>query len=591
MDATDRAPPLAPPSAPPDSMPRSCALAALSGVLWFLACADFDIWPLAWVAMVPALWVTERAATRRRALFYGWLAGLVANVGGFYWITGLLSRFAHLPFALSLLGLLLLCGYQAIVFLLFAWATRSIRRTSRERRGAALPMALVAPVVMVAFEILVPFIFPWYLAITQAWVMPVIQIAELTGPVGVTALLLAVNGAIHDAISERSPRRRWLPAAGAAGAVALALAFGLVRIGQVRDARDAAPGLMVGVVQGNIAFDRKGLDRADLAARQLADLQRVSAAAERGDVAAVDRSGRAMQPARGAELLVWTESSYPYTVPRDATADFPDHSRARIRREFTAPLVLGALTRDRRDRDAYPYNSALMLDRDGRFTARFDKIFLLVFGEYIPGLETFPFIRKMLPRAAGHMARGEEIVTFPLEHGGATYRLGPMICYEDILPGFGRKLAKLHPHLLVNITNDTWFGDTSEPWEHLALSVYRAVELRTDLVRSVNTGVSAFIDATGEVYAKSYAIDPAIEDRGACSATADCPAGYDCVAGRCNPRGADALLGEVALMGGADGGGHTFYARFGDVFGYLCALAALAAWLVWPRLRRRAGVA
>src|SRR6185369_4240305 len=101
-----------------------------------------------------------------------------------------------------------------------------------------------------------------------------------------------------------------------------------------------------------------------------------------------------------------------------------------------------------------------------------------------------------------------------------------------------------HPHLLVNVTNDAWFGDTTEPWEHLGLSVFRAVEARTDLVRAVNTGVSAFVDATGRVYAKTYAVDPSVDERGA-----------------------DAIRARVALMEG----GHTVYSRVGDVFGYLCA--------------------
>jgi apolipoprotein N-acyltransferase len=314
---------------------------------------------------------------------------------------------------------------------------------------------------------------------------------------------------------------------------------------QIDAGRAAAPAITLGVVQGNISFDEKGLSRPDLALRQLADLQRVSADLE----------------ARGAELLLWTESSYPFRIAREATEDWPENDRRHIRRGFTRPLVLGAVTSSREDREAPPYNSALLLGADGRFGGRFDKIFLLVFGEYTPLAETFAFVRRMVPKNAGHFARGEAITTFPLEHEGATYRLGPMICYEDILPSFGRKLGALHPHLLVNLTNDAWYGDTAEPWEHLALSVYRAVELRTDLVRAVNTGVSALIDANGRVVTETYAIDPKI-----------------------TPKGADGMLAEARLVEG----GHTVYAAVGDLFGWLCVALVAFAWLVWPRLRRRA---
>jgi apolipoprotein N-acyltransferase len=525
--------------AAPTSWRRTAVLAALSvlsGCMWFLACADFDIWPLAWVAMVPSLIAIERARCHRQAVLLGWLTGLTANLGGFYWVTGMLERFGHLPRPLALLGLVLLCGYQGVVFALFAHVVRRIRATSAARRGRPLPMALIAPIVMVAFELVVPFLFPWYLAITQAWVVPVIQIAELTGPVGVTALLLMVSGAIYDAATARERRARVVPAAAAAAVLAAALVFGLIRIRQVIAARAAAPALTVGVVQGNISFDEKGLGRPDLAARQLADLQRVSARLD----------------AEGADLIVWSESSYPYRLARERTADFDDDDPRKLRRGFASPLIAGAVTASRTDLDEAPYNSAVMIDVAGRFAGRFDKIFLLAFGEYTPFADTFDFIRDLAPRNAGHFSRGKGIVTFPLEHEGATYRLGPMICYEDILTGFNRELGKQHPHLLVNLTNDAWYGETSEPWEHLALSVYRSVELRTDLVRAVNTGVSAFVDATGAVYAKTYAVDPKV-----------------------HPKGADGLTAIVHLREG----GHTVYATVGDLFGYLCVALTALAWL------------
>lgn len=519
------------------------SMAILSGCLWFLACADFDIWPLAYVAMLPAFWVVERASTRRKALFYGWLAGAVANTGGFYWVSGLLERFGHLPFLVAVLGLLLLAAYQAVVFWFFFWVVRSIRLQSREQLGTPIPMVVLAPIVMVSFELLVPFLFPWYLAITQAWLPPVIQIAEFTGPLGITAFLMVINGALYDVITESGARRKRSALVGVV-IVAAVLAYGFIRISQVDKLRAEAPPLKVGVVQGNIPFDEKGYSKPNLAAEQLRDLQKMSADLE----------------AQGAEFIMWTESSYPYGVPRDATTDFQERDARRIREGFSAPLMLGALTFNSKDRDERPYNSALMITSEGQISARFDKIFLLMFGEYIPLIETFPSLEDLLPKNTSHFSRGEEIVVFPLEHKGVQYRLGPMICYEDILADFGRILAESHPHLLVNITNDSWFGDTSEPWEHMALSVYRAVEMRTDLVRAVNTGVSAFIDANGRVYNKTYAIDPKV-----------------------TPKPVDGLLDTVRLMEG----GHTFYARFGNIFGYLCLLATLFYWKIRPRLRRK----
>jgi hypothetical protein len=141
----------------------------------------------------------------------------------------------------------------------------------------------------------------------------------------------------------------------------------------------------------------------------------------------------------------------------------------------------------------------------------------------------------------------------------ATVKLAPMICYEDIFPSFGRRLVALEPNLLINITNDAWFGRTSEPWEHLALSVFRAVELRLDLVRAVNTGVSAFVEASGRVAQTSPSMDP---DR--------VP----------HPPPAT-LLGDVAILDV-----QTLYATLGEWFGGLCLALAIVLLLV---VRRRLG--
>jgi apolipoprotein N-acyltransferase len=494
------------------------AISLACGALLFLSCADFDIWPLTWVALVPMFWVTLDERTRKPA-YYGFLCGLVANGGGFYWIVGFLQRFGHLPFVVAVPIWLLLVSYQAITFTVFFWLTRKLRDHLK------LGVTFIAPVVYVACELIVPYVFPWYLAITQAWVRPVIQIADLTGPLGVSFLLVLVNGALFEAwqvwrAERRLPRRRL---AIAFGLVAACLAYGQVRIHQVEAARAAAPKLQVGVVQANIGIHEKW--RPQLAAEQLSVHQRLAGEMER----------------KGAELIVWPESSYPYMFRRDQAHDWNDDRAAQ--RGFHAPLLFGSLTMGGGAR--YPYNSALLLDGGGNVRGLFDKNILMVFGEYIPFYEQMKWIKEYIPETS-NWARGTDVAVFPLETPkSGTVKIGPMICYEDIFPSFGRRLTKKDPNLLVNITNDAWFGRTSEPYEHLALSVYRAVESRLDLVRAVNTGVSAFIDSTGKVFASSPSVDPD-EQKDA------------------KPVG---LMGEIAVQKA-----FTFYATMGEWFGGLCLL-------------------
>jgi apolipoprotein N-acyltransferase len=500
------------------------AISALAGTLLFLSCADFDIWPLTWFAVVPLLAVALHPTTKRPAL-YGFVCGLVANGGGFYWIVPFLQRFGHLPIIAAVPIFLLLVSYQAITFTLFAWAVRRLD----DRFGVGV--TFIAPVVYVALEMVVPFVFPWYLAITQAWVRPVIQIADLTGPLGVSFLIVLCNGAIFDAWRpwrvrdrDRVPLRR---IAVAVGILSLALGYGLVRINQVETARAKAPKLKVGVVQANIGIHEKW--RPQLAQQQLAIHQAQARSLE----------------SRGAELVVWPESSYPFYFGRDQTQDWPLNDVRRAKRNFNVPLLFGALTAG--DASPYPYNSALLLDRDGDVRGIFDKNILMVFGEYIPYFEQMKFIKRWIPETS-NWARGTDVAVFDLKRGNDVVRIGPMICYEDIFPSFGRRLVKKEPNLLINITNDAWFGRTSEPYEHLALAVYRSVESRLDLVRAVNTGVSAYVDATGKVYDKSPSVDP------------DETPNVQPVA----------LLDDVAVMQP-----FKVYATLGEWFGGLCLLAAV----------------
>jgi apolipoprotein N-acyltransferase len=526
---------------------RGVCLAALSGTLFFLATPNFDLWALAWVGLVPGLFAVERATTTRRALFFGWCVGLVGNAGGFYWLAPTAERFGGLPPAAAALVFLLFCGYQALILLFFAWGTRAVRR------GTALPMALVAPVVMVACEMCLPMLFPYYLAITQAWQAHVIQVADLAGPLGVTALLLMVNGAVYDLMTEG--RRRLPSFAAAALILSAALGYGHLRLRQVDARRADAPRIKVGVVQPNVIFNHDTGASPEAARRRLSELQLRSAELER----------------EGADLIVWPEAGYAPKVPRLNAGDWPEGHPHRIRRGFTRPLILGAETHDPVWRGGRAYNSALMLDEGGGFAGRYDKANLLLFGEYVPGREAFPRLVNYLPSSVGRLTAGDGAAAFTLRTAdGREWRLAPLICLEDLLPAFGREVAGLRPHLLVNVTDDSWFGDTSEPWQHLALSVFRSVELRTEMVRAVNPGVTSYVDAAGRVHTRTDSSDPAAR-----------------------PRPPDKVLAEVALVEG----GHTVYAAVGDAFGYACAAATLylllfssGLGLVHERLRRVLGL-
>ncbi len=499
------------------------ALATLSGCLWFLAVTPFDLSLLAWIAAVPMLLAVDRAQTYRQALFLGWWAGVVETAGGFYWLADVTQRFANFPLVAALLVLLLFCAARALIFLLFTAIVCFVRRRRR------VPMTLLAPVCMAACELVIPQIFTCGQWISQAWNPHVIQIAELTGPFGVTALLMMINGAIYDLAVDR--RAALVPALAAAALLAAALIFGAVRMRQVDAEIAQAPRLKVGLVQPNFAYSVSGEFNRDEAIRQLTALQSASHRLEQS----------------GADLIIWSEGSYPATLPREFAADFPSENLGMVRRGLTVPVVIGAEMYDPTRENAF--NSALLLDGGGRVTGRYDKVRLLAFGEYIPGIETFPWLRKLLPPGTGQFTAGTGpgVMTFQ-GPGGHRWKLGPVICYEDLLPGFLRGVGQLNPDLLVNLTSDSWFGADSEPWEHLALAVFGSVELRVSMVRAVNSGVSAFIDPNGRLIEKTYADDP-----------------YR------HPRAEDGVVVNVPMVSG----GHTAYVAVGNLFAYLCVAAVI----------------
>ncbi|MCA9625092.1 MAG: apolipoprotein N-acyltransferase, partial [Myxococcales bacterium] len=233
-------------------------LAALSGLLYALACPGFDAWPLALVAQVPLI-LALRGQTPKRATGLGWVAGLVMCVVGFYWLRELLITFAHLPVPLPSLGMVVVAAYQAgrmaLVGLVFGLATR--------RGWPPLPVFAAA---FISAELVYPELFPWYYAGCVHNALPLLQLAEYGGVFLVGALLLAPNLAIAAVLQswldrkaeDRPPLSQRLVGAGLLAPILLG-GWGLFRIGQIRGQQEEAKSVRVALIQPNMPLvDRKG---------------------------------------------------------------------------------------------------------------------------------------------------------------------------------------------------------------------------------------------------------------------------------------------------------------------------------------------
>jgi apolipoprotein N-acyltransferase len=449
--------------------------AVLSGLLYWLAFPGADAWPLTFVAWVPLV-VAMRGQSPKRATLLGWTSGVTMNFCGFFWLLGMLQTFSGFPLPLCLLFDLIVCGYQGGRIGLLGWLYG--RATARGWPGAPVFAGAFA-----ASELVYPLLFPWYYAATAHTVPVMIQLADVGGPILVGLVLVAVNLALAELVVARADRRspsRAILGTGAA-TLAVACAYGVLRIRAVDAAAAAAPSAVAGVVQADMGLLEKRTRYDDGIQRHLRLSEELRA--------------------RGADFLVWSETS----AMRPA---FDEDYRSELRgvaSHIGLPTVFGAVIVKRvRDLRGYVlYNSGIASDASGRIEGRYDKQYLLAFGEYLPFGDALPVLYKWSPNS-GHFSPGKSLDPLPIDVDGTRHMATVLICYEDILPRFTNDAVRHgDPELIVNMTNDAWFGDTAEPWEHLALSEMRAVEHRRYFVRGTNSGVSAVVDPVGRVVAHS----------------------------------------------------------------------------------------
>lgn len=493
--------------------------AAVSGGLLALAFPRPDLSWLAWIALVPLLLVMTRRPFRS-----GFVAGLAFFAAILYWVNIVMTTYGHMHPLFSVIAWLLLSAYLALYFAVATWAACRLK----EARGYALPLTL--PVLWVALEFLREFLltgFPWAsLGYSQQANVHLLQSADLFGVYGLSYLLVLVNAVTAEwLLSRRHPRQDRPVAAFLLAAILVAgtWGYGFWRLGTNPDERPDR--LKVTVVQGNIPQDIKWLPEFQQeTVRIYRDLSLGAARAE------------------SQGLIIWPEAATPFYY--QDTGKLSEEVTA-IPRQAGASLLFGSPAYRKESGKVRYLNSAFLLDRDGKETGRSDKIHLVPFGEYVPLKRFLPFIDKIVV-GIGDFSPG---TINPLPLNG--HKLGVLVCYEAIFPELAREWVRQGSGLLVNITNDAWFGNSSAPWQHLAMVRFRAVENRVWIARAANTGISAFVAPSGRVHAATGLFVPA------------------------------AATVEVGL--GARPG---FYARMGDLIPILF-LAVCVVWLVQTRRRLR----
>jgi apolipoprotein N-acyltransferase len=487
-------------------------LAVASALLLWLSFPPAGQWRLTWIALAP-LFLLVKSSRSRASLYSGsWLGGLVFWLLAIHWVR-LTDPTAWL-------------AWLVMALFLSLWWPAFLALARLAVLGLRVPLMIAAPILWVGLEYLRAHVltgFPWYyLAHAQHAVLPVIQIADLTGALGVSWLIALVNAWWVDLLTlplfrptskgPRLARPQVARLAAVAGLVVATLGYGSLRLG-TSSFRD---GPRLALLQSNLEQRIKMTTEPRVFHENEALFRRLT-----------ERAARQSPP---PDLIVWPETAYPYPgfgvidplldasgLERMAKELDPEGTAAFWRGrvdllsrhlhgwtdEVKVPMLVGVVVHEFRPPGHSKYNSAVLFQPRVGAVQNYHKIHLVPFGEYVPLIDYFPWLTALTPYHGTRVpvlnfGKGPSWITL------GPYRIATAICFEDSVPHVVRRFFSEvpdghQPDLLINLSNDGWFHGSSEHDMHLAVSVFRAVENRVPLARAVNTGISAFIDGNGRV--------------------------------------------------------------------------------------------
>jgi len=450
-------------------------LPLLSGLLIGTSNIPFPPWALLF-CHVPLWTFWLREGSLRRVLWGGWAAQAVFCLICFHWVAYTAHEFGQMAWPLAILVLLLFCAFGHLYLVLAGLVWALLRDRMALPRWAQM---LLLPVVTSLCARYVPMIFPWNLGYAWLWArLPAFQLAEFAGFEGLGVLTLLLNLALLAAWERRKDRVGAWILGGTAVFLLLINGAGWA-VGRGQPAPDAEARVLV--VQGNVGnlekiYAEKGLGfRDEIIGRYFR----------------LTRQGIARAGDRPPDIVMWPETAFPDAIDPGRLYSGSTGILRHFVRSGNVALVTGAVGRDAAS--GKPTNAMFFFDRDGSLPEPpYKKVHLLIFGEYVPLSGTFPMVKQWFPWLAD-FARGPgpEVRTL------RGVRYGPQICYEGLFPDFSRGLAERGAQIFVNVTNDSWFGAPAEPYQHLWLTLSRAVEFRRPIVRATNTGISAAMRADG----------------------------------------------------------------------------------------------
>ena len=463
-------------------------LSILSGILIGTSYIPFPPWAVLF-AFVPLWSCWNENSTLKNIFFTGWVTQFVLTLIGFNWVAHTIHEFGHLPLPVAYLGMFLFCCFGALYIPISGVIWGLIVRRYKIQKHYFFSYLLLASIAAL-MEVFIPQIFSWNLGYTLFWSkLPSYNIAEYIGFQGLSGVLILINAFILFALE----KRRANLSLSITSAIAGLIIFITLNIWGYFVQQNIAPAnkmIRVLAVQANIGNLEKEYAEQGAHFRDSITQRYISLTT----TAALNYQATQNKP---IHFALWPETAFPDLLGEGIDQS---HNAYRLKsrlKSLKLPLITGAYSK-------YPdteqtTNGMLFLDQNGKYASEpYFKTHLLAFGEYIPLAWAIPSLPKILPQVANfHPGDGPDVRIF---NG---LKIGPQICYESLFPDFSVKLAQKGAQFIVNITNDSWYGDSAEPFQHMQMTLARAIETRLPLIRSTNTGFTTAVLANGKILERS----------------------------------------------------------------------------------------
>ncbi|MGC8926622.1 MAG: apolipoprotein N-acyltransferase [Myxococcota bacterium] len=478
---------------------------------------------IAWISYVP-IFYTLRNLEPKKAFLIGLLGGIFYFSIVLYWLDIAMTVFGNMPQYLAVPALFLLVIYCALYWGFWAYLSTYIFKS------IGIDFTIIAPFIFVALEYIRNYLlsgFPWgNIAYSQYKNLTFIQISSIGGIYLVQYVLLLINAVMEGWIRYfflRNERKPITYSAILLGILLFTYSFGLIRANNVSKEISNSVHLKVSMLQGNIdqGIKKKSHEyRGSILSNYIDLLEKAKA--------------------ENAELVIWPEAAYPLGLPDEMTSFAnPDLMPGISQSPFVQIIGVSTYYYDRGRR--FLHNGAFLLDEKLNIKDKYYKSHLVPFGEYVPlGIPIEKFVTGI-----GTYVPGEEVKPAEISINGKNIKNGILICYEGIFPEISREHSKKGANLLVNLTNDAWYGISSAPYQHLSMYVFRAIENGKFLVRVANTGITAIINPYGKILSETNIFERTI------------------------------LSGDVALIEGS-----TIYTKIGDIFAIVVTLFSIVIFIV-----------